>query len=233
MAAFGTDQELMQRLLTLNSRKESQKSIVLTIFATLPLVTLYLAIGTAIFVYYKAFPNASMPDNSDKILSYFAAHFLPDGFKGIFLAAVILASIDSPLSSLTSSFVTDIYKPIFKERDEVRLMKISRMAIVFFGIILAVVAFLCQNIEGMLWLAFKINGLTAGSMLGVFLFGIFTTRQTDKGNVISMILAFISCLTIMILSEKKVISIGWSWFIVIGTTLTFFISFLVSKRKLE
>ncbi|GAB4029750.1 MAG: sodium:solute symporter [Elusimicrobiota bacterium] len=233
MAAFGTDQELMQRLLTLNTRRESQKSIILTIFATLPLVTLYLAVGTAIFVYYKAHPGAPLPDNSDKILSHFALNFFPAGFKGIFLAAVILASIDSPLSSLTSSFITDIYRPLSGENNEARLMKISRASIVAFGVILACVALLCQNIEGMLWLAFKINGLTAGSLLGIFLLGIFTSRSGDRGNVTAMITAFVVCLATMILSEKKIIAVGWSWFIVIGTVCTFLLAFLLSSKQAQ
>lgn len=233
MAAFGTDQELMQRLLTLNTRKESQKSIILTIFATLPLVTLYLAVGTAIFVYYKANPSASLPDNSDKILSHFALNFFPAGFKGIFLAAVVLASIDSPLSSLTSSFITDIYKPLSGEKDEAKLLRLSRISILFFGIILGLTAFMCQNIEGMLWLAFKINGLTAGSLLGIFLLGIFTSRQSDKTNAFSMIAAFLICLTTMILSEKKIINVGWSWFIVIGTVCAFGLSFFLSEKNNE
>jgi len=124
------------------------------------------------------------------------------------LSAIILASIDSPLSSLTSSFVIDIWKPISQKKDEKYLLKISRIFIVIFGIILAIIAYMCKEIEGMLWLAFKINGLTAGSLLGIFLFGIFTKRKSDKENIISMITAFLLCLTILILSEKKIINIG-------------------------
>ncbi len=231
MAAFGTDQELMQRLLTLNTRRESQKSIMLTIFATLPLVTLYLAVGTAIFVYYKVNPGAALPDNSDKILSHFALNFFPAGLKGVFLAAVMLASIDSPLSSLSSSFITDVYKPLSGQTDEQKLLRLSRFSIFAFGLILAAIAFMCQNVKGMLWLAFKINGLTAGSLLGIFLLGIFTNRKSDKSNAASMIAAFLICLTVMILSEKNILPVGWSWFIVIGTISTFTMAFSLSSRN--
>jgi len=231
MASFGTDQEMMQRLLTLGTREESRKSIIYTIFATLPLVGIYLGIGTALFVFFAQNPSFPLPDNSDKILSYFTINFLPNGLKGIMLSAIILASIDSPLSSLTSSFVIDIWKPISQKKDEKYLLKISRIFIVIFGIILTIIAYMCKEIEGMLWLAFKINGLTAGSLLGIFLFGIFTKRKSDKENIISMITAFLLCLTILILSEKKIINIGWSWLVVIGTIFTILASWIMSKSQ--
>ncbi|PIS46567.1 MAG: hypothetical protein COT17_07945 [Elusimicrobia bacterium CG08_land_8_20_14_0_20_51_18] len=229
MAAFGTDQELMQRLLTLSTREESRKSIIWTIAATLPLVAICLGIGTALFVFFVQNPSFALPANSDEILAYFTVNFLPAGLKGLMLSAIILASIDSPLSSLSSSFVMDIYKPVSGITDETKLLRVSRMSIVVFGVILAAMAYACKQAEGMLWLAFKVNGLTAGSLLGIFLFGLFTRRKADKTNAWSMALAFLSCLTVLVLTEKKIITIGWSWLIVIGTTLTFVLSWALSS----
>ena len=115
MAAFGTDQELMQRLLTLETREASQKTIIATIFATIPLLMLYLSVGTLLFVFYAQNPSLPLPDNADKILSHFTVQVLPVGLKGVILMAIIMASIDSPLSSLSSSFVTDIYRPLIQK----------------------------------------------------------------------------------------------------------------------
>ena len=97
MAAFGTDQELMQRLLTLETREASQKTIITTIFATIPLLVLYLSVGTLLFVFYSQNPSLPLPDNSDKILSHFTVQVLPAGLKGVVLMAIVIASIDSPL----------------------------------------------------------------------------------------------------------------------------------------
>jgi len=230
MASFGTDQELMQRLLTLKTREESRKSIIYTIFATIPLVVLYLSIGTGLYIFFKFNPNLNASE-PDKILSYFGVNFLPNGLKGLLLSAIILASIDSPLSSLSSSFVMDIYKPLSKENNEKKLLLISRFSILIFGFILALIAYMCQHVEKMLWFAFKVNGLTAGSLLGVFLFGIFTSRKANKINAFSMVFSSIFCTVIMILSEMKIISVGWSWFIIIGTVSTFSISYIFSQKE--
>jgi SSS family solute:Na+ symporter len=115
LAIFGTDQELMQRLLTVKTRKKSQNAIFLTIAAALPILCIYLAIGTLLYVFFRQNPQALQPDKAKEVLSHFTANFLPAGLKGLILSAIILASIDSPLSSLSSSFVMDIYRPLIKK----------------------------------------------------------------------------------------------------------------------
>ncbi|MCK5582351.1 MAG: hypothetical protein KAI33_01095, partial [Elusimicrobiales bacterium] len=228
MASFGTDQELMQRLLTVDSRKSSQRTIVATIFASFPIVLLYLGIGSLLFVFYKQNPSLSLPDNSDKIISHFTFYILPAGLKGLILTAIVLASIDSPLSSLSSSFVTDIYRPLLaKHKTEKHYLIISRASVIFFALVLAFTAFLCQSVEGMLWLAFKINGVTAGSLLGVFLLGLLTKRHANRANIFAMIFSAVSMGFLLYLSETGKIGLGWSWLIVIGTISTFILGYLL------
>lgn len=228
MAAFGTDQELMQRLLTLETRRESQKAIISTIFASFPITALYLLIGTLLFVFYQQNPGLPLPENPDKILSHFTVHVLPAGLKGLVLVAVVMASIDSPLSSLSSSFVTDIYRPLIrKDAGEAHYLLVSRVSVLAFGLLLAVIAWLCAAGSGrMLWLAFKINGVTAGSLLGVFLLGLLTKRAANKGNVLAMFSSAVLAGLTLYLSEKGLAPIGWSWIIVIGTVSTFALGWL-------
>ena len=46
--------------------------------------------------------------------------------------------------------------------------RIAFFASLTFGLLLAMIAFSFRSAEGMLWMAYKINGVTAGSLLGVF-----------------------------------------------------------------
>ncbi len=233
MAAFGTDQELMQRLLTLETRRESQKTIIATIFASLPVTALYLCIGTLLFVFYKQNPGLPLPANPDKILSHFTVYVLPAGLKGLVLIAVVMASIDSPLSSLSSSFITDIYRPLIKkDGSEKHYLFVSRISVVCFGLLLAVIAWLCSAGSGrMLWLAFKINGVTAGSLLGVFLLGLLTKRAANRGNVLAMFISAVLAGLTLYLSEKGLAPIGWSWIIVIGTVSTFTLGWFLAPLE--
>src|SRR4030043_127548 len=145
LAVFGTDQEMMQRLLTVRTRKKSQSTIIATILGALPVLCLYLAIGTLLYVFYMQNPDVAVPEEAKVVLSHFITHTLPSGLKGLLLSAIILASIDSPLSSLSCSFVTDIYRPlIYKSGTERHYLFISRSAVFGFGIILGIIAFACS-----------------------------------------------------------------------------------------
>src|SRR5262249_46282007 len=109
MAAFGTDQELMQRLLTLETRRQSQKTMVLTPFASFFVLAIYLVIGACLYAFYATHSGLRLPEKLDSIFPHFIANVMPVGLRGLPLSAIVMASIDSPLASLTASFVTDIY----------------------------------------------------------------------------------------------------------------------------
>ncbi len=229
LAVFGTDQELVQRLLTVKTGKESQKTIILTILTILPITCLYLAVGTLLYVFFRQNPNVPGPDKVKEVLSYFTANFLPSGLKGLILSAIILASIDSPLSSLSSSFVTDIYRPLIKKNaTEKHYLLISRTGVVVFGVILAIIALACEPVENILWFAFEIFSLTGGAMLGVFLLGVLTKRKINIGNVVAMIITTLCMALLLLLCHNGFIKLAWSWLIVLGTAMMFSLGYIFS-----
>ncbi|MFA6091622.1 MAG: sodium/solute symporter [Elusimicrobiota bacterium] len=230
MAAFGTDQEMTQRLLAVETRRQSQRSMLHTIGLSFFVLALYLAIGTGLYAYYQVHPEQVLPAGLDKIYPHFAARAMPVLLRGLLLAAVILASIDSPLASLSSAFVTDIYRPLLRKgADEAHYLKVSRICIGCFGVLLAIIAYTFSSYDGMLWLAFKIGGVTYGSLLGVFLFGLLTRRGGDRGNVVAMVLAATVNLFLLILSERGILPLGWSWLVILGTFMTLSVSWLFSS----
>src|SRR5881398_2278888 len=56
MASHGTDQLLVQRLLTCRNKRESQKALILSGFVVLFQFALFLTIGVMLYVYYKSSP---------------------------------------------------------------------------------------------------------------------------------------------------------------------------------
>ena len=231
MAAFGTDQEIMQRLLTVETRRESQKTMLLTPIGSFLVMIIFLSIGACLYAYYVQHPGLPLPAQLDKIFPHFIEQTMPPFMRGLMLAAIVMASIDSPLGSLTSSFVTDIYRPvIYQSGTERHYLFISRVCVVIFGIILAFVAYFFSHFEKFLWLAFKIGGVTYGSLLGVFLLGLLTTRRCNRVNVVAMTLAALSMLVLLILSEKQILPLGWTWLLLIGTFLTFATGWIFGKK---
>ena len=231
MAAFGTDQEIMQRLLTVETRRESQKTMLLTPIGSFLVMFIFLIIGACLYAFYVQHPGLPLPAKLDKIFPHFIEQTMPPLMRGLMLAAIVMASIDSPLGSLTSSFVTDIYRPVIvKSATERHYLFVSRVCVVIFGIILGFIAYFFSHFEKFLWLAFKIGGVTYGSLLGVFLLGLLTTRRCNRVNVVAMTLSALGMLVLLILSEKHIFPLGWTWLLLIGTFLTFATGWIFGKK---
>jgi SSS family transporter len=230
LAVFGTDQEMVQRLLTVETRQKSQNTLFMTIAAALPVLCLYLAIGTCLYIFYVQHPDSESPAQAKEVLSHFIRYSLPEGLKGLLLSAIILASIDSPLSSLTASFVSDIYRPVIrKNAGENHYLAVSRLGIIVFGLILAMIALACHPIENILWFAFQIFSVTGGATLGVFLLGILTRTRANYTNIAAMILSTAAMITLLLFKQHEKIDLAWSWLIVLGTLLTMLLGFLFSR----
>src|SRR5713101_2558848 len=220
MAAFGTDHDLMQRLLTVETRGESQRTLALTPIGTFVTLLLYLSIGAGLFTYYAQQPSTALP-RPDEIFPFFIRTAMPEILRGVMLTAIVLASIDSPLGSLSASFVTDIYHPLIAPgRSDRHYLWVSRAAVVAFGLMLAGLAWGFSFFDKILWLAFKIAGVTFGSLLGVFLLGLMTSLRANRANVAAMVIMGLVNLVLLVLSETGVIALAWSWLVILGTAGT-------------
>ncbi len=228
MAAFGTDHDLMQRLLTVETRGESQRTLALTPIGTLATLLLYLTIGAGLYTYYAQHPGVGLP-RPDEIFPFFVRTAMPELLRGVMLTAVVLASIDSPLGSLSASFVTDIYRPLLAPgRSDRHYLWVSRVAVVAFGLMLAALAWGFSFFDKILWLAFKIAGVTFGSLLGVFLLGLLTRLRANRANVAAMVIMGLINLALLVLSETGVIALAWSWLVILGTAGTMMLAPLLA-----
>jgi SSS family solute:Na+ symporter len=221
MAAFGTDHDLMQRLLTVETRRESQRTLAVTPIGTLVTLAIYLSLGAGLYTFYATNPGLPV-SRPDEILPHFVQQVMPGVLRGLMLSAIVLASIDSPLGSLSASFVTDIYRPLLvRGRSEKHYLAVARGAVVGFGLVLGLLAYAFSFFDKILWLAFKIAGVTFGSLLGVFLLGLLTRRPVKDGaNVVAMVVMAAVNLGLLVLSETKVLPFAWSWLVILGTAGT-------------
>ncbi|HEV8141761.1 MAG TPA: sodium/solute symporter [Methylomirabilota bacterium] len=234
MAAFGTDHDLMQRLLTVETRRESQRTLAITPLGTLVTLIIYLSLGAGLYAFYQQHPGLPV-SRPDEIVPHFVGQVMPPLLRGFMLSAIVVASIDSPLGSLAASFVTDIYRPLLaRSRSERHYLVVSRVSVVIFGVVLAVIAFAFSFFSQILWLAFKIAGVTFGSLLGVFLLGLLTTRPVaDRANVVAMVVMALVNLVLLTLSETKVLVFAWSWLVIVGTigTMVLAVSLSAAMRS--
>src|SRR5947209_6644751 len=144
MASHGTDQLLVQRLLTCRDKRDSQKALVFSGFVVLFQFALFLLIGVMLSAYYKFYPLTTPPKN-DQIFPTFIVQRLPHGISGLVIAAIFAAAMSNlsgSLNSLSSSTVLDLYRPLINPdaKDE-HYLKLSRWFTAAWGVVLILIAF--------------------------------------------------------------------------------------------
>lgn len=254
LAALGTDQDLVQRMLTCEKVQESQKALLLTAILNFPITLLFLSVGTALFVYYTVYPSAAVMEfagskQTDKIFPYFIKTVLNPGLRGLLIAGLIAAamsSLDSALNALASTTYIDIvqrYSHVLK--DNIQALEISRYLVILFAVLLTVIAIFFSNTESILWLGFRIVGYTYGGLLGIFLLAVMTShRGNDTANLLAMVssvvvvifltVASVGCLNpfrAKLLAPLGTESIAWPWAILIGTAWTFGVGIMFPTTK--
>ncbi|MCB0282666.1 MAG: sodium:solute symporter [Calditrichaeota bacterium] len=229
MASHGTDQLIVQRLLTTRTLKDSQKAIIASGVLVMVQFTLFLFIGMLLFSFYKGVPLAdpSVPfSKADEIFPLFIIQQLPVGVKGIIIAGLFAAAMSTlagSMSSLSSSVVLDLYKPRLKNTDDRKELKISRIITVIAAVVLIFVAFtfIALN-QSVVEIALGIASITYGGLLGTFLLGLFFKRADQKGAIIGFTAAIIVMILVSVLPITGLIKpiIHWTWFVLLGTIVT-------------
>lgn len=228
MASHGTDQLIVQRLLTTKDLSASKKAIVGSGVIVILQFALFLFVGVLLFVHYGTYDLSSIGlVKADEIFPKFIIESLPAGLSGLIIAglfAAALSTLAGSMSSLSSSTMLDLYKPFKKIESDQKELSISRIFTIMWAALLVGSAILFMNSpQAVVELALSIASFTYGGLLGTFLLGLFVhkARQEDA------LAAFTGGILIMItvISLKLV---AWTWFTLVGVTATLIIGKLLS-----
>ena len=211
MATHGTDQDMVQRMLTAENIKKSRLSLIVSGFADIPIVLAFLAVGILLWVYYQICPDPSLPTAHNEIFAHYIVHEMPAGIRGLIVAGVfatMMGSTSAALNALATSFIRDFYQPYFnKTSTDAQSIRAARIAtFVFAGLMILVAtgaayAVLETNIT-IIPLALGVLGYGYGSLLGIFLLGVLTkSRGNDVANVFSMLFGIAA---VLILGKVKI-----------------------------
>ena len=227
MASHGTDQLLVQRLLTCRHQRDSQKALVFSGLVVLFQFALFLLIGIMLFAYYRTFPLTMKLASNDEIFPTFIVTRLPHGVSGLVIAAIFAAAMSNlsgSLNSLSSSTVLDFYKPLINPgaTDE-RLLKLSRWLTAGWGVALMVIAILARGWGSVFTTGLTIASIVYGPMLGAFLLGVLTRRANERGVMAGMV---ISLGLIMLINFTT--SAAWTWYVLAGTVICLAVGYAVS-----
>ncbi|MBA3881994.1 MAG: sodium:proline symporter [Chthoniobacterales bacterium] len=205
MATHGTDQDMVQRMLTAPNYRKSQLSLVLSGLMDLPIVIAFLSVGILLSVHYAVLPGLSLPAADNEIFGHYIVNEMPVVFRGLIIAGVfatMMGSTSAALNALATSFTKDFYIPyISPAATDRQAIRAARIATSVFGFLMIIVAAAAANAVlkdaklTIIPIAIGILGYTYGALLGVFLLGMLTrSRGADGPNVVAMILGISSVL---------------------------------------
>ncbi|MDR3406235.1 MAG: hypothetical protein P4L99_27370 [Chthoniobacter sp.] len=201
MATHGTDQDMVQRMLTAPDIRRSRRSLILSGLADIPVALSFTFIGVLLWVFYHLPANAARRPEGDYFVNFILRE-LPPGIRGIMAAglfATAMGSLSTALNALATSFTRDFYVGLYRrDAGQYEQMVAARWSTAVFAVLLAGVG------VGTAWvklthpeiriipIVLGSFGYTYGSLLGIFLVGMTTrTRGNCHGNLLAMAAGFI------------------------------------------
>ena len=242
MASHGTDQLIVQRLMSSRSLKDAQRAIIGSGFVVFCQFFLFLMIGLGLWAFYhgRLFPA------TDQIFPTFILEHMPTGLVGLIVAAIVAATMSThsgAINSLAGATTHDIYLPLTKRSaDDPQTLKMGRLFALGWGVVLTLGALLFpqDTKTPVVVVALGIASFTYGGLLGGFFLGIFWRRAIQRDAIIGMSVAIA---TMAFIVFAKPISaaypslasalgpfgqIAWPWYVLIGTSITLIVGILSS-----
>ena len=199
---FGIDQNYVQRYHAARDDAAARRSVWLGALLYVPVSALFFLIGSLLFSYYEASPallqelQAAHPEGyADQVLPHFISHKLPVGMAGLLLAAICAAamsSIDTSLNSSATVTLKDFFQRHLKRGEsETDALKILRGATLFWGVLGTGVALAMMGQKSLLDAWWKLSGIFAGGILGLFLLGLIARKADNVAALTGVIIGVI------------------------------------------
>ncbi|MEX2116976.1 MAG: sodium:solute symporter [Bacteroidota bacterium] len=230
MASHGTDQLIVQRVLTTKSLEGSRKALIGSGVIIIAQFAVFLTVGLLLYGHYNGASLAELGlQRSDEIFPKFIIEGLPPGVSGLIIAGLLAAALSTlagSMSSMSSSIVLDLYKPMAGVvMDQARELRLSRILTGITALFLVGAAvFFMNTSQTVVELALSIASFTYGGLLGTFLLGVLFERPTQR-DAIAGFAAGIGVM-IAVISLKLV---AWTWFTLVGVLVTLLVGGLLSR----
>jgi len=224
-ASHGTEQLMVQRLLSAKTEGEARKALFASWFVILFQFTLFLTIGVILWVYYGN-NGLQPPKPADRIYPQFIWNSLPVGVAGLVIAAILAAAmsnLSAALNSLASTTIMDFYKLGQPDREESHYLKLAKRSTLLWGAILFGIGVAARSVSSVLEAGLGIASILYGALLGVFLVGVLTKRVGERAAMVGMATGISVNLYV-----KFGTPIAWTWYVLIGTSVTAGVAVLAS-----
>ena len=195
---WGCNQYITQRALGADL-KTARTGILFAAFLKILMPVIVMLPGIAAYVLVKQGHIPALAKQDDAYGSVLG--FLPDGLKGLSIAALtaaIVASLAGKANSISTIFTLDIYKKyINKDAGDKRMVWVGR-AVVLISMIVAI-AFTWEDLlgissEGGFTYIQKYTGYISPGVFAMFIMGMFWKRTTGTAAVVGLLTGFGLCI---------------------------------------
>jgi len=252
---YGCDQTQAQRMLSAKNEKTIRQLLLANGLLRFPVVLIYCTMGLIIGALVtlapdflaqiaettqKHFPEAAVNGGvkADLMIPVFIIKYLPHGFIGLLMVAILsaaMSSLSSTVNSLSAVSVEDFFNRGKKRLEQARYMKISKWAVVFWGVVCIACSFLFgASKSAVIEIINAIGSVFYGPVLVTFILAIFS----KKVNHIGMNAGIISAVLINLVFSKTIqemvgIDLGfdifWIWLNFTGVLISLIVAYLVSS----
>lgn len=226
LATHGTDQFLVQRLLSARGAREAQRGLVLSGFIVFAQFALFLLIGVMLFAFYQHAPVPVALSRTDEILPVFVVSQLGHGLAGFIVAAIVAAALSPSLNAMAATTVADFYLPYVNPgADQATQMRVSKAATVAWGVVQLGVAVGAQFMErSVLDAGLSVLSFASGAVLGAFLLGTLAPVVSESDTFAGM-LAGLAVMTVV----WWLTPVAFTWYVLIGATTTSLVALVASR----
>src|SRR5437868_1313666 len=89
MSTHGTDQDMVQRMLTAVDIRRSRRSLIFSGLADIPIAFTFVSIGVLLWVFYQTHQDLIVPKTPNEIFCHYILYEMPIGLRGFFLAGML------------------------------------------------------------------------------------------------------------------------------------------------
>lgn len=224
--SHGVDQMMVQRYLSARSHRQAAWALIASGWVILFQFALFLLIGVGLFVLYQHSPPPALPTKDEEFAS-FIIRYLPTGVLGLVVAAILsvtMSTVSGALSASASSTVNDLYRPLFPNTDERRLLQLSKALTAFWGLAQVGVAIAAIGLEqAVVDNALAVAGFVTGILLGLFLLGLIARNAGQAAAFIGMV-AGLAAVSYAAFGTK----LAYPWYALVGSSVVVVVGMAVS-----
>jgi Na+/proline symporter len=217
-ATHGTDQLMVQRLLSARDERASRTALMASWVVILVQFTLFLLIGVLLYVHYADL-HLTAPAQKDRLYPDFVWNNLPPGLSGLIIAAILaaaMANLSAALNSLASTTVVDFFRGRSSTATAAASLRLARLATVGWAVAMLPIAIRASHSQSVLETGLTIAAIPSGVLLGIFLLGVLTRKPRERAAIAGAAAGLCGILFVWLRTP-----IAFTWYVPIGTVLTF------------